>query len=243
MSNYFIFNGQSSDELGIKIKSKSIYGSNKPDVTLISIPGRSGDVVSSNNRIANGTVSYVCFLPAKSISELSVKMRNVRKWLYTEPDRYHWLSDSYDPSFLRKAIYNSKLDVTDQANRIGSFTVSFSVHPMRYLEEGLEAVAVSSGDSLFNPYPFTSKPYLKIYGNGAGVLTVQSESNTKSWQIANIDGYVECDSDLMSFYKGSSLKNSNVTGTGYPELEAGENTITFSGGITSIEIIPRWWCV
>ena len=243
MANYFIFNGQSSAELGIKIKSKTIYSAGKSDLSLTSIPGRNGDIVSSNGRFTNGTVSYTCFLPAKSIAELSTKTRNVRKWLFVESDKYHWLSDSYDPTFIRKAIFNSKLDITDQVNKIGNFTITFSCHPMRYLQSGLESQTIASGATLFNPYPFNSKPYLKINGNGNGTITIQSENNTKSWTISSISGYIECDSDLMNFYKGTALKNTNVTGTGYPELESGNNTITFSGGITSVEIIPRWWCV
>ena len=44
----------------------------------------------------------------------------------------------------------------------------------------------------------------------------------------------------MNFYKGTLLKNSDVVGDKFPTLAYGANTITFSGGITSVEIIPRW---
>lgn len=100
MANFFIFNGQSSLELGIKIISKNIYSSGKRDLSLVSIPGRDGDLVNSNNRFANTTVSYTCFLPAKSIEELTTKVRNVKKWLFSEMDSYHKLTDSYDPDFF-----------------------------------------------------------------------------------------------------------------------------------------------
>ena len=29
----------------------------------------------------------------------------------------------------------------------------------------------------------------------------------------------------------------------FPKLVPGSNTISFSGGITSVEIIPRWWTI
>lgn len=243
MGSYFVFDGQSSEELGLKIKSKSVYGAGKPDVALTAIPGRNGEVVTNNKRIANCAVSYACFAPASGQAELATKMRNVRKWLFSGIGKYCWLSDSYEPGFLRKAVYNSKLDVTDQACRIGSFTVTFSCHPMRYLEEGLASATVPNGGSLFNPYPFASKPYLKITGSGSGTLSIQTEGVTRTWSFSSIDGYVECDSDLMNFYKGTALRNSIVTGSGYPELAPGENVLTYSGGITKVEVAPRWWCV
>ena len=39
----------------------------------------------------------------------------------------------------------------------------------------------------------------------------------------------------------TELKNDMVTGEGFPELLPGNNNISFDGGITSVEIIPRWW--
>ena len=240
--NSFTYNGQSSQELGIFIKAKTVFSAGKRDLTLVSIPGRDGDLVSSNGRYQNGTVSYQCFASAPTQEALATKMRNVRKWLYSEPDSYHWLSDTYEPGFLRKAVFNAKLDVTDQLRRVAQFTVSFSVHPMRYLGSGLDPVSVSNGGTLYNPYPFASKPYLKISGSGSGTLTIQRGTQSKTWSFTGISGYVECDSELMNFYKDSVLKNSTVTGEGYPELLPGESEITFAGGITGVQITPRWWC-
>ena len=238
--SYFVFNGTSSAELGVRIISKNIYSAPKYDINLISIPGRNGELVSNNGRFSNVGVSYSCFLPAKTIDELGTKIRNVKKWLYAEPGEYHDLSDSFDSLFFRKAIFNSKLDVTDQVSKIGIFTVSFSCLPFKYSEEGQEVITITEATEIYNPYPFDSKPYLKIYGSGNGTLVFDSEEGIKTWTIANISSYVECDSELMNFYKGTQLKNSDVTGSTFPILKPGTNYIAFTGGITSIEIIPRW---
>lgn len=123
--SYFIFNGISSESMGIRIKSKNVYSAPKYDVTLTSIPGRDGDLISPNGRFGNVNVSYTCFLPAKSIAELSDKLTKVKNWLYREPDRYHDLTDSYDVRFMRKALFNSKLDISDECMKIGVFTISF----------------------------------------------------------------------------------------------------------------------
>ena len=235
MSN-FIFNGISSESMGIRIKSKNVYSAPKYDVTLTAIPGRDGELISPNGRFGNISVSYTCFLPAKSIAELSDKLTKVKNWLYTEPNKYHDLTDSYDVKFMRKALFNSKLDISDECMKIGVFTISFSCKPLRYLISGLTKQTFSGAAVLTNKFNFTAKPYIKINGRGKGTLTI----NNKVWNFETLNGYTECDSELMNYYHDTKLKNDTVTGDGFPEFVHGENHIEFSGGITNIEIIPRW---
>lgn len=240
MRNFFTYNGVSSESLGIRIQSKNVYSAPKYDVTLTSIPGRNGDLVSPNGRFGNGSLSYTCFVPARTIAELEEKLTKIKNWLYGEAGEYHPLTDTYDEKHLRYALFNNKLDISDEARRIGTFTVTFSVKPFRYLLSGLEKQTFTADFTLTNPYAFTAKPYLKIIGTGSGSFTVQSEGNNKIWQFLEVDGYIECDSELMNFYKDTVLKNSVVTGDGFPELRKGVNSISFDGDITGIEIIPRW---
>ena len=239
--NYFIYNGISSKDMGVRISSKDVYSAPKYDLKFQSIPGRDGDLISPNGRFPNTTVSYTCFIPAKSIQELSDKVTAVKCWLYTEPDRYHTLSDSYDTSFFRKAVFNNKLDISDEVSKIGIFTVNFTCHPMRFSHTGqVKTTFTASPFTLTNPYPFAAKPYLKINGRGTGTLTIQSASSNKIWEFSTLNGYTECDSELMNFYHDTEPKNDTVSGEGFPTFAPGDNTIAFAGGITSIEVIPRW---
>ena len=239
--NFFIYNGISSKDMGVRISSKDVYSAPKYDLKFQSIPGRDGDLISPNGRFPNTTVSYTCFIPAKSIQELSDKVTAVKCWLYTEPDRYHTLSDSYDTSFFRKAVFNNKLDISDEVSKIGVFTVNFTCHPMRFSHTGqVKTTFTASPFTLTNPYPFAAKPYLKINGRGTGTLTIQSASSNKIWEFSTLNGYTECDSELMNFYHDTEPKNDTVSGEGFPTFAPGNNTIAFDGGITSIEVIPRW---
>jgi len=239
--NYFIYNGISSKDMGVRISSKDVYSAPKYDLKFQSIPGRDGDLISPNGRFPNTMVSYTCFIPAKSIQELSDKVTAVKCWLYTEPDRYHTLSDSYDTSFFRKAVFNNKLDISDEVSKIGVFTVNFTCHPMRFSHTGqVKSTFTTSPFTLTNPYPFAAKPYLKINGRGTGTLTIQSTSSNKIWEFSTLNGYTECDSELMNFYHDTEPKNDTVSGEGFPTFAPGNNTIAFDGGITSIEVIPRW---
>lgn len=241
MSNYFIFNGQSSLELGIRIRTKSIFSMPKYDMNFVSIPGRNGDLINSNKRIGNVSISYTCFVPAKSIEELATKIRNIKKWLYADVDSYHEFQDSYEPNFVRYAVFANKLDITEQVNKIGVFTLTFSCKPFKYLEESLSMKETSpSGATLFNPYPFASKPYIKIVGNGSLTFEVTNAKGSKIWNLANVSDYIEIDSELMSCFKDTVLLNKNMYGDDFPMLEAGENFIKVSGDVSKVYIKERW---
>jgi len=241
--NYFEYKGIRSTDMGLRIESKEVFSAPKYEVDFIEIPGRDGELISGSGRFPNVQVTYSVFLPAKSIAELARKITAVKAWLYSDLHSYHTLSDSYDREFFRSAVYNGKLDIEDELNRIGVFTVSFSCKPFRFSLEGCTEITLTSGDVLTNPYVFASKPYLRIIGSGSGDLTIQSEGSNASWHFTGIDEYLEADSEQMNFYKGSEPMNENAAGDGFPILHPGDNTITFTGGIQEVAVIPRWCSV
>lgn len=242
--NYFEYKGIRSSDMGIRIESKNVFSGPEYEVDFLSIPGRDGDLISGSGRFPNVQVTYSVFVPAKTISELSQKITAIKAWLYAGLNTYHTLSDTYDTAFIRHAVYAGKLDIEDELNRIGIFTISFSCKPFRYDEAGMNTTTLGgSGETVVNPYPFTSRPYLRIDGSGSGTLTIQSEGNNAIWNFTAIDKYIEVDSDQMNFYKGTESKNDSVSGNGFPLLLPGENVISYSGSITSVSIIPRWCCL
>ena len=106
--NYFVYNGVSSLDMGLRIESKNVFSAPEYDVTFQSIPGRNGDLILPNGRYPNVQVTYSVFLPAKSIAELAEKITKVKAWLYGEQNAYHTLSDSYDTLYTRKAVYSTR---------------------------------------------------------------------------------------------------------------------------------------
>lgn len=241
--NSFIFNGISSATMGLRIQSKTIYSAPKYDTTSLTIPGRDGELHQPSGRFPNASVSYTCFVPARSISELGEKLTAIKAWLYTQPGRYHILSDTYDTQFFRKAVFNNKLDIGEECNRIGVFTLNFSCYPFRYSNLGQVKQLHTSTFTLINPYPFNAKPYIKVSGKGSGNLTIQSAESNKTWRFSSLNGYTEADSEQMNFYHGEQSKNDTVVGDGFPILYPGENVLSFDGDIESVEIVPRWVCL
>lgn len=242
---YFTYNGRSSADFGLHIQSKNVFSAPEYDAEFISIPGRSGDIINPNRRFANIKVTYTVFLARKNAAALASVLRDIKGWLYSEPDRYHELSDSYDAEYFRYGVISGSLDIEEQLNKIGCFTVTFNCKPFKYSFAGQQTIAEGNPRLIVtNPTAFDSKPYIKIYGNGLIRLMVQPEGQgTSSWGFAGVDEYIEIDSELMNCFKGTVLKNDIVTGDGFPMLKPGTTTIACAGNVQRIEAIPRWCCL
>ena len=42
-------------------------------------------------------------------------------------------------------------------------------------------------------------------------------------------------------YNASGFCNETILSDDFPELPEGKTQITWTGGITAVEVIPRWW--
>ena len=237
--NYFEYKGIRSSDMGIRIESKNVFSGPEFEMDFLPIPGRDGDLISGSGRFPNVQVTYSVFVPAKSISELSAKITAIKAWLYSGLNGYHALSDTYDTEFTRRAVFAGKMDIEDELNRIGIFTVSFSCQPYRYAVDGLTEIVLTNGSVINNPYPFVSKPMITFTGIGAGTLTIQSEDSNATWSFTDTDR-LTIDSEQMLCYSGTESRNDTVSGDGFPLLHPGENTIAFAGGITAVSVLPRW---
>lgn len=146
-----------------------------------------------------------------------------------------------DTVHFRYGVISSSLDIEEQLNKVGSFTVTFNCKPYKYSFSGQQTVAADDSTlTVTNPTAFESRPYIKLYGSGAVTLNISSPDSTNLWTISAIDEYIEIDSELMNCFKDTVLKNDTVTGEGFPMLKPGENSIACAGNVRRIEVIPRW---
>lgn len=241
--NWFMYNGIGSTAMGIRIESKNVYSAPEREMTFRSIPGRDGDLLLPGGRYPNARVSYTVFVPAKTQAELQQKLTAIKGWLYAGQDSYHDLHDSYDPTHFRQAVYAAALDIEDQLLRIGICTITFSCLPYRYLNSGQTLIGYTGTTvTITNPTAFIAKPYMKITAGSTanGTLTQTAEGVSKAWTVKSPSSYVEVDSEMMNFYKGTASMNANVTGSGYPLLYPGDNVFKLSGSFTKLSVKPRW---
>lgn len=231
-----IFNGVSSQDYGIQVEHPPGYQTPARDYEVIHIPGRNGDLVIDQGAYQNVSRSYQIAIgdPEKDF----MGMANViAEWLHSASG-YARLEDSYEPEYYRLAMFQDEVSIENILQHAGRATIDFNCKPQRFLKSGEEIIHLSTNSILRNPTGFTSLPNITVHGSGSGILYV----NHYAIIMPNINGYIVLDSDIQDAFQGSINRNSDVVlSEGFPELLPGENNITWTGGITYVEVIPRWW--
>lgn len=231
-----IFNGISSEEFAIQVEHPPGYSTPARDYEITHIPGRNGDLYIDKGSYQNVTRSYEIAIGSEQ-KKFTDMANYISEWL-NSASGYARLEDSYEPEYYRLAAYSNSGTITNILEHAGRIIVSFDCKPQRYLKSGENPIALTKKGLLRNPTGFVALPIITIHGSGKGVLTVGDYTIT----ISNINSYIITDSELQDAYKGTTNCNSLVTlSNGFPKLVTGETEISFSGGITSVEVIPRWW--
>lgn len=235
MIHYLIYNGESSADYDLLVGAQNTFNAPKRSVTKYTIPGRNGDLIKDNGCFENISVPYtvVCKSGFENLAD------SISAWLKS-PTSYCRLEDSHHPEYYRMGLVTDAITYTTGAlNHSAKATVTFDCKPQKWLTEGERVEKFTSAGTIFNPTKFASKPLIKVYGNGQSTLKIGDYSMS-----LNLQAYVTIDSELMDCTRGNMNMNSYVVlASGFPELKSGMNLITFTGGITSIEITGRWWTI
>ena len=230
-----VFNGISSQDLHIQVQTEPSYDFPEKDYEVTHVPGRNGDIVIDQGSWQNVSRKYNLAMDAGKISYTEVASKLVQ-WLHSASG-YARLEDSYEPDFYRMAMYKDSGSISNIFNKAGQIEVEFTCKPQRYFKSGEAADIFVASSEYRNPTDFPAKPLVKIHGSGSGVVGIGTYTVTIN---DIIDGMI-VDSEQQDTYKDHMNCNSKVSITEYPKLVSGNNVISISGGVTSIEIIPRWW--
>ena len=230
-----VFNGISSQDLHIQVQTEPSYDFPEKDYEVTHVPGRNGDIVIDQGSWQNVSRKYNLAMDAGKISYTEVASKLVQ-WLHSASG-YARLEDSYEPDFYRMAMYKDSGSISNIFNKAGQIEVEFTCKPQRYFKSGEAADIFVASSEYRNPTDFPAKPLIKIHGSGSGVVGIGTYTVTIN---DIIDGMI-VDSEQQDTYKDHMNCNSKVSITEYPKLVSGNNVISISGGVTSIEIIPRWW--
>lgn len=202
------------------------------------VPGRNGELVlKAKPALSNYTQPYEIWFSGKRKDTIQ-DGRDIALWLLSQSG-YARLEDTYDPETYRMALFAGPLDVENWMLCRGRATLEFDCMPQRFFKSGEQPVAVQSGARLYNAH-MPALPLIRVSGTGSGTLTVGQSTIA----VSGMTGGVTIDSDTQNAYDGQTNKNNSIIVTGgFPVLGPGETAVLFSGGITSVEITPRWWTV
>lgn len=236
MLNYFTFDGVMSKDYGVYISGNGTYNSPERVYTNISIPGRDGDLLSTETRLRNVALTY----PAGIVANFDTNLANLRSKLLSTIG-YARLTDTYHPGEYRMAVYKGGLEPEMVDSLVaGQFDITFECKPQRWLLAGEDDIEMDDGDTITNPTLFDARPLIRV--TGYGDMQIGSQVITIA---QNNLAYIDIDSEMMDCYCGSTNANSYVSfaDNDFPILHAGQNGVEFDNTITSVIITPHWWRV
>lgn len=224
---WFKFKGKNSKDFGIQIFSVPQRVRPARRVEEIEIPGRSGTLTMDEDAYDAYTISMQCSTRG------SDRLDEVIAWLdgagelilSTEPDKVYQAS-----------IYN-KIPISDVIYLYNSFLLQFKVQPYKYSVNAFgDRLELTKATKVLNPGTVYSQPIITVYGSGDITLTI----NDMDFPLYGVDGNITIDSEMMEVFKGDTAQNSKYGGVDFPKLEAGENSIRWTGNVEKVEIHPKW---
>ena len=223
MLGYFIFNNVSSADYLIINALPTVYKPER-DIKLIEVPGRDGFLTEDLGSYRGVTKSVECTI--KDLSQIDY----ICSWLTGSGD----VVFSNEPTKKYKAVIINQIEFKRVFVNYRSFIILFECQPHKYglsddmLSLSVPGVVLSLSNTI-------SMPKITVYGAGDIDLTI----NSNIVHLTNVVTSVTIDSELMDCYKGTTLKNSDMSGE-FPVLISGVNNISWAGTVTEIEILPHW---
>ena len=218
---------------GIRLQAPIEFSEAVPVVEAQTIPGRNGDLIWETGSYENRSGSASCFCLQKDVEKA---VSSAGRFLMGKKG-YRRLETSDDPDHYWMARVENSPRIEQRLRLLAPFEIGFDCKPQRFVKAGENAVVFTSNGSLFNQYGQISLPFITLYGQGAGRLTV----GDCVVDVKALDGTLYLDSDTQNAYNGNGNQNLNINAPVFPVLGDGEVPIAFGGGIERVEIIPRWW--
>lgn len=227
----FYYNGTSCADFGLFVEHRPAQTFAKRRIESITVPGRNGNILFDTGAYDNVTVTY----PVAYFGNVRSNGVDVATWLYQND--YFELSDDYEPEYFRKAVYVSPLNIADILNVAGRASITFSCLPQRFLKTGKQELSPTNGSTITNYYQ-DAKPLLTVNGTGSGTVTIGSATVT----ISDIGTTMVIDCEAQNATVNNINANNRISlNAGFPVLSNGANTISWTGGVSSVEVVPNWW--
>ena len=241
-----VFGGERSDDYGMVVSEAPSFERARRKQTVITVPGRTGDVVFQEDAWEDVPRPYNVFI-AEDLQEdsggnisgtLAERVDNFEAMLNSKTG-YQRLEDNFEPDVYRRAYYSGGDGFTNELLAVGRATINFTCDARRFLKSGDDPVSVINGDTIKNPTRFASKPIIHIEASNE-TISVSIGGKTIT---AEVTDYINIDCERMNAYRlPVENKNDKISGS-FPTIPSGSNTIGITGTYTKVEITPNWFTV
>ena len=233
LNETFYLDGIDARSAGIQLQAPIEFSEAVPISEAQTIPGRNGDLIWETGSYENRSGSASCFCLQKDVEKA---ISATGRYLMAKKG-YRRLETSDDPDHYWMARVENSPRIEQRLRLLAPFEIGFDCKPQRFVKAGQGTLLFMGNGLLFNPYGQTALPFITLYGQGAGRLTI----GDCVVDVKTLDGTLYLDSDTQNAYNDNGNQNMNINAPIFPTLPDGEVQIAFSGGIERVEIIPRWW--
>ena len=233
LNETFYLDGIDARAVGIQLQAPIEFSEAVPISEAQTIPGRNGDLIWETGSYENRSGSASCFCLQKDVEKA---ISSAGRFLMGKKG-YRRLETSDDPDHYWMARVENSPRIEQRLRMLSPFEIGFDCKPQRFVKSGENAISFQQNGSIFNQYGQIALPFITLYGNGAGRLTI----GDCVVDVKALDGILYLDSDTQNAYNNSGNQNLNINAPVFPVLSDGEIPIAFSSGIERVEIIPRWW--
>ena len=233
LNETFYLDGIDARSAGIHLQAPIEFSEAVPVVEAQTIPGRNGDLIWETGSYENRSGSAPCFCLQKDVEKA---ISSAGRFLMGKKG-YRRLETSDDPDHYWLARVENSPQIAMRLRTLAPFEIGFDCKPQRFVKAGENPVVFNASGSLFNQYGKVALPFITLYGQGAGRLTI----GDCVVDVKALNGTLFLDSDTQNAYNDKGNQNLNINASVFPVLGDGEIPIAFSGGIERVEIIPRWW--
>lgn len=166
MLNSFTFNGRTSTEFGIKVERMPTLNRSARKFRAASVPGHNGNIYELQDAFEEVVQPYQIFAGDRN-SNAVTNFSTIAEWLHSA-DGYAVLTDTYDPTHYREAIFVDSMDVESEWHTLGRTTINFRCRPEHYIVTN--PITVTSGGSVMNPTAHIALPKITLTGSGKANL-------------------------------------------------------------------------
>ena len=233
---YIVFNGHSSKEFGLYISSDFKIKSAKNDIQVVEIMGRDGAVLIPNKRLLPVDQSIPFFIKLKTSDRRSLTdvAQEISAWLHTST--WTELKLSWDPLYTYRAIMLEDFEIEETLRKFGKLSITFKLHPVKYLESGKLLSTVSNGETIVNPTTLPSKPYFELRGTGNVTVRIGEESMS----FKNVSTGINVDCEKCSAWFGQTAAYDQLVTDNFLKIQPGINTIRLDNSSFILRLRPNW---
>ncbi len=236
MLSFSFDNKDSYLDYGIIITKRPTLPSPKRKVSYIQVPGRDSTLRYDEKTYEDITIAVECTVKGDDVLN---KLDGVKVWLYSAGESDLIFSFQQDKKYVAQVV--NSIDFRQVFKIASQFVIIFNCKPFKYAVDNSSInITTGIGTSILNQGTMESKPVIKVYCSGDGSFKIINNEVL----LFDIDvPFIILDSELEEAYsiidRDMVNYNNNISGE-FPKLDIGNNTITYTGGVTKLEITPNW---